>query len=64
MINGLSDYGLPVDTAQKPMFDLLGVPPEHKRHVLLEGGHVPNDLNSVMREILDWYDLYLGPVRR
>jgi len=64
MINGLSDYGLPVDTAQKPMFDLLGVPPEHKRHVLLEGGHVPYDLNAVIREILDWYDLYLGPVRR
>ena len=46
------------------MFDLLGTPPEHKRHVLLEGGHLPYDLNAVMREILDWYDLYLGPVHR
>jgi len=63
MVNGESDYGLPVETAQKPMFDLLGVSPEDKRHVLLEGGHLPNDLNAMMREILDWYDLYQGPVR-
>ncbi|MGB5174829.1 MAG: protein kinase [Thermoanaerobaculia bacterium] len=64
MVNGNSDYGLPVETAQKPMFDLLGVPPGSKRHVLLEGGHLPYDLNAVMREILDWYDLHQGPVRR
>jgi len=64
MVNGNSDYGLPVETAQKPMFDLLGVPPESKRHVLLDGGHLPYDLNAVMREILDWYDLHQGPVRR
>jgi serine/threonine protein kinase len=64
MVNGSSDYGLPVETAQKPMFDLLGVPPESKKHVLLEGGHLPYDLNAVMREILDWYDLYQGPIRR
>jgi serine/threonine protein kinase len=64
MVNGDSDYGLPVETAQKPMFDLLDVPSESKRHVLLEGGHLPYDLNAVMREILDWYDLHQGPVRR
>jgi hypothetical protein len=63
MVNGSSDYGLPVDTAQRPMFDLLGTPPEHKRHVLLEGGHLPYDINAMMREILDWFDHYLGPVR-
>ncbi len=64
MVNGESDYGLPVQTAQRPMFDLLGVPPESKKHVLLQGGHMPYDLNAVMREILDWYDLYQGPARR
>ena len=57
------DHGLPVETAQKPMFEQLGVPVEHKRHVLLEGGHWPNDKRAVMREILDWYDLHQGPVR-
>ena len=64
MVNGMSDYGLPVETAQKPMFNLLGVPPDAKKHVLLEGGHLPYDLNAVMREILDWYDLHQGPVGR
>jgi dienelactone hydrolase len=63
MVNGESDHGLPVETAQKPMFEQLGVPVEHKRHVLLEGGHWPNDNRAVMREILDWYDRYQGPVR-
>ena len=63
MVNGSSDYGLPVDTAQRPMFDLLGTPPEHKRHVLLEGGHLPYDINAMMREILDWFDHYLGAVQ-
>jgi hypothetical protein len=63
MVDGESDYGLPVETAQEPMFDLLGVSPEDKRHVLLEGEHVPNDLNAMVREILDWYDLHQGPVR-
>jgi hypothetical protein len=46
------------------MFDLLGVPTEDKRHVLMEGGHVPYDMNGVMRETLNWFDLYLGPVRK
>ncbi len=62
MINGRSDYGLPVATAQRPLFDLLGTPPEDKRHVLLEGGHVPYDSNAVFREALAWLDRYLGPV--
>ncbi len=64
MVNGSSDYGLPVETAQKPMFNLLGVPAENKKHVILEGGHLPNDFNAVMREILDWYDFYQEPEHR
>jgi tRNA A-37 threonylcarbamoyl transferase component Bud32/dienelactone hydrolase len=61
MINGRSDYGLPVETAQKPMFDLLAAAPEDKRHVILDGGHVPYDWNQVYRETLLWLDHYLGP---
>ncbi len=62
MVNGASDYGLPVDTAQRPMFELLGSPSEDKRHVLLAGGHLPYDWNAVYRETLAWLDRYLGPV--
>jgi formylglycine-generating enzyme required for sulfatase activity len=64
MINGRSDYGLPVDTAQKPMFDLLAVSAKDKRHAVLEGGHYPYDQNAIIREILSWYDQYLGPVSK
>ena len=44
------------------MFDMLGTPDEHKRLVLLDGGHVPASPNEVIRAVLDWLDLYLGPV--
>ena len=26
------------------------------------GGHAPASTNEVIREVLDWLDLYLGPV--
>ena len=62
MVNGKADFGAPVETNIQPMFDMLGTPDEHKRLALLEGGHVPASPNEVIREVLDWLDLYLGPV--
>lgn len=57
VINGNYDYVFPVETKQKPLFDLLGTPPEHKRHVVLEGGHIP-PMADVIRESLTWLDRY------
>ena len=48
--------------APKRTIELLGTPPEHKRHVALDGGHVPTDMRGMIREVLDWFDTYLGPV--
>ena len=62
MVAGRSDFLAPVETAQVPLFRLLGVAPEHKRHALFDGGHAPGQLPDVIREILDWFDRYLGPV--
>jgi pimeloyl-ACP methyl ester carboxylesterase len=62
MVSGRGDFLQPVESAQVPLFRLLGVPAEHKRHALFEGGHFPNQLHDVMREILDWFDRYLGTV--
>ena len=62
MINGKADFGAPVETNIQPMFDMLGTPAEHKRLVLLDGGHVPTEPNEVIRHTLDWFDRYLGPV--
>jgi len=63
MLNGRYDYETPFEASQRPLFDLLGSPPEHKRHVVLEFGHALV-IEPVAREILPWLDRYLGPVVR
>ena len=62
MISGKHDVLRPVETYQKPMFESIGTPAELKRHAILEGGHKP-PMNQVMRETLNWYDTYLGPIK-
>jgi formylglycine-generating enzyme required for sulfatase activity/predicted Ser/Thr protein kinase len=61
MVGGRQDFARPVETLQRPLFNLLGPPPDQKRFALFEGGHIPR-LQDVIREILDWLDKYLGPV--
>jgi dienelactone hydrolase len=62
MINGEHDIVFPLETAQKPLFDLLGTAPADKRHYTYPASHaVPR--NEVIKETLDWLDRYLGPVR-
>jgi dienelactone hydrolase len=61
MLNGQYDHYFPVETAQRPMFRLLGTPPDRKRQVISEGGHfVPR--TQLVQETLDWLDRYFGPV--
>jgi pimeloyl-ACP methyl ester carboxylesterase len=62
MVNGREDFDLPYETAQVPMFNMLGTAPADKRHAVLEGGHIPPRPQAVFKEILDWLDRYLGPV--
>jgi formylglycine-generating enzyme required for sulfatase activity/tRNA A-37 threonylcarbamoyl transferase component Bud32/dienelactone hydrolase len=63
MLNGKYDSVFPVETDQKPMFDLLGTPAEHKQWKLYETDHIP-PLNEYIKETLAWLDKYLGPVKR
>ncbi len=63
-VTGQYDAIYPVDVAQKPCFDLMGTPPPDKRHLVLPVGHailVPDVRTTVVREVLDWLDRYLGP---
>lgn len=61
MLNGRYDHFFPVETSQKPMFDLLGTPAKDKRYMLYERGHnVPR--TELIKETLTWLDRYLGPV--
>ena len=62
MLNGRYDQFFPLETSQIPMFRLLGTPPEHKRHVVYEAGHFVPRL-QLIKESLNWYDRYLGPVK-
>jgi cephalosporin-C deacetylase-like acetyl esterase len=62
MLNGRYDFFCPVETAQLPMYGLLGTPKEHKRRVVYETGHnIPR--NELIKESLDWLDRYFGPVK-
>ncbi len=62
MLNGRYDFIFPVEISQKPMFDFLGTPPEKKRYVLYDTAHgLPR--NEMIKETLDWFDRYLGPVK-
>jgi len=62
ILNGKYDTLAPYETSQKPMFDLLGTPPEHKRLKLYETDHIP-PRNELIKETLAWLDRYLGPVK-
>jgi eukaryotic-like serine/threonine-protein kinase len=61
MLNGKFDYVFPVETHQKPFYDLLGTPPEHKRHILYDAGHTPFPRAECIRDLLDWLERYQGP---
>jgi dienelactone hydrolase len=63
MLNGRYDFETPFETAQRPLFDLLGVRPEDKHLVALETGHALPSAD-VENLILAWLDKYFGPARR
>jgi hypothetical protein len=61
MLNG--KYDTIIDSHIRPMFDLLGTPPEHKRLIEYDTDHIP-PRSEYIKETLAWLDKYLGPVRR
>jgi dienelactone hydrolase len=61
ILNGELDFFFPAETSQRPMFELLGTPPAHKKRLVFPGGHsVPR--TDMIKESLLWLDQYLGPV--
>ncbi len=59
MVDGRYDAIFPYEASQVPMFNLLGTPPEQKRHVVVESAHCPPRA-VFYREALTWLDRYLG----
>jgi formylglycine-generating enzyme required for sulfatase activity/dienelactone hydrolase/predicted Ser/Thr protein kinase len=62
LLNGRDDFLFPLETAQRPLLARLGTPPADKKLVLLDGGHILPRSKDLVREALDWFDRYLGPV--
>ena len=63
MLNGKYDMYFPVETGQKPMYNLLGTPAKDKKMLIYDTGHlVPR--TDFIKETLAWYDKYLGPVKK
>ena len=60
LMAGRYDVMQPLETAQKPLFELLGTPAAEKRHFIFDGSHVP-PRGLLIREMLDWLDKHLGP---
>jgi formylglycine-generating enzyme required for sulfatase activity/dienelactone hydrolase/predicted Ser/Thr protein kinase len=62
LVNGRDDFTVPV-AAQRRFFEILGTPEPNKRHEVLDGGHVPQDIRGLFRVVLEWFDRHLGSVR-
>jgi hypothetical protein len=63
MVNGRYDPVFTAKNSQEPLFDMLGTPAADKRHVVFD---TPHDVrlrhDDLVREVLGWYDKYLGKV--
>ncbi len=59
MLNGELDFYFPKETSQRPMYEMLGTPDEHKRWMTFAGAHsVPRV--EMVREVLAWLERYLA----
>ena len=62
MVNAKADFGYPIETSQRPLFDAIGT--TDKKHVHFEGGHIPVRIHDMMKAILGWLDGHMGPVKQ
>jgi serine/threonine protein kinase/dienelactone hydrolase len=61
MLNGRYDFFFPVESTQEPFFRMLGSKKDQKKHLLYDTSHnIPR--NELIKETLNWFDQYLGPV--
>ncbi len=59
MIGGRYDYVFPLETAQRPLYEQLGTPAEHKDFKIYEMGHGPFPRSQLLRDVTPWLDKYL-----
>jgi dienelactone hydrolase len=56
MLNGEYDANFPLVESQRPMFQLLGTPAEHKKHRLFKDSHNAILLHERVQETVNWFD--------
>jgi serine/threonine protein kinase/dienelactone hydrolase len=65
MLNGRNDAIFPYETAQVPLFRMLGTPAANKLHLTYPGGHSSFGWqNELIRESLNWLDRWFGAVAK
>jgi dienelactone hydrolase len=64
MVNGREDSLYPLETKQVPLYKLLGIPEEHKKHITYPRRHslIGSSRVQMQKDIIAWLDKYLGPV--
>jgi dienelactone hydrolase len=63
MVNGRYDATFPPESAQLPLMKMLGTPDADKRQVVFDTPHdVSLRRSDLVKEVLAWYDKYLGRV--
>ncbi len=64
MVNGKYDAAFPYESSQLPLFNLLATRQADKRQVIFD---TPHDVSlrraDLVKEVLQWYDKYLGRVQ-
>jgi hypothetical protein len=63
MLNGRYDSIFPYDLFIQPMYESLGTPKADKKLVLFDSDHIPPK-EGMVRETLNWLDIYLGKVTK
>lgn len=62
MLNGRYDHVFPFETSSKLMFEYLGTSQKHKKQIVYDVGHTGPPRYEIIKESLNWFDTYLGPV--
>jgi len=63
MQNGKYDYMFPWENTILPLFNLLGTPAKDKKLISYETGHSVPLQNEYRKDMFDFLDKYLGPVK-
>lgn len=62
--NGRFDVYFPLETNARHFFRLLGTPDKDKYLCIYPAGHTVDILNNYRKDLFDFLDKYLGPVKK